>query len=120
MTRAELTIWKKGNKHGITKLYPTLAKARKARERAKRDKRYKRSQILRVRSEFYRDKMIRKKIRYAVFGTRSGTKTKYRDQISQNYKTRAEANKSVERAKETPHYATNPRIRKIQVPNWMS
>jgi len=57
--------------------------------------------------------MAKKKVRYTVFGNRGSN---YRGSVTQNYSTRAEAEKAVERVK---GYVKNPRVRKIKVGKWM-
>jgi len=60
-----------------------------------------------------KNKMEKKKVRYTVFGNRGSN---YRGSVTQNYSTRTEAEKAVERVKGC---VGNPRVKKIKVSKWM-
>lgn len=49
MSKCEVTIWKKGNKYGITKYFNSCQKGRKYVKQQKRDKRFKRESIIQIR-----------------------------------------------------------------------
>jgi len=60
MVRCEATIWKKRNKYGTTKLFPTCKKAKEWVKKMKKNKDVKEKvQIARVRPEFYKKRMLK-------------------------------------------------------------
>ena len=60
MARCEVTVWKRGNKYGVTKLFSSCEKARNYVKKEKKKPRYIQSSMLRIRPEFYRGRMKRK------------------------------------------------------------